>query len=303
MSLTASNKVRHGKMLESIMNMYGKTNTGRNLLMKTWRWGALGSRLGTMRSADGVVVDLPHSKAPGGKNVVAKFIFASTQADLNRARQEYDIGKMMSIANIGPKVYAYYEVDIPTNMNLNNMFKKASGNSNSSNLFQYNVNVKNFKYCVIIIMENLYKNKGVVDTYSVSDGFDNYKVIPFQKIRNLINKMHYLGIIHADMHPHNVMVQKIKGVFGFTYRPVIIDFGRSLKTNKTFKSNENANAFASQGRFKNERWWYPNNGEGLPVLLNGNAWKNIKWYQNFKNENKPSKPTIKNRIKKFFKRK
>ena len=258
-------------MLNALMNLNAANNAGKTLKLRTWKWGKLGGRLGGSRSADGVIIDLPDGRSNSGKNVVAKFIFAKTASDLTRAKQEYIIGNMMSKAGVGPKVYDYYEMTIGSNLNLENILKKSSG-SNSVNLFQGNVNASNFKNCIVIIMENLYKGKGLLDTYTVYEGYRDKKVIPFEKIRATIDKMHKLGVIHADMHQNNIMVQKIKGPFGIKYRPLIIDFGRSLKTNKSFKTNANANAYAKLGRTKSELWWYSNEPNVMPVLLNGNGW-------------------------------
>ena len=290
MSLTPNNRVRHSKMLNALMNLNAANNTGKTLKLRTWRWGKLGGRLGGKRSADGVVIDLPDGKSRNGSNVVAKFIFAESAANLNRAKQEYVIGNMMSKAGVGPKVYDYYEMVIGSNVNLENLLKKASG-SNSVNLFQGNVNASRFKHCIVIIMENLYNGPGVVDAYTVAEGYKAQKPIPFDKIRAIIDKMHKLGVIHADMHQNNIMIQQIKTRTGYKYRPLIIDFGRSLKTNKSFKTNANANAYAKLGRTKSELWWWSNQNNILPVLLNGNGWKLTSQYNT-----RIKKPSIVNRI-------
>lgn len=296
MSLTSNNRVRHSKMLNALMNMNALNNAGKGLKLRTWKWGKLGNRLGSSRSADGVIIDLPDGKSPSGKNVVAKFIFADGETDFKRAKQEYMIGNMMSKAGIGPKVYAFYEMAIPTNVNLENLLKKASG-SNSVNLFQGNINASSFNRCIVIIMENLYKGKGLLDTYTAWEGLTKQKYIPFDHIKKLIDKMHSLGIIHADMHQNNIMIQKIRGPLGVRYRPVIIDFGRSLKTNKSFKTMANANAFAMGGRSKSNKWWYGNNG--MSVLLNSNGWEMLSKYD----PRKPKGPGLMTRIKAKFNKK
>lgn len=262
-------------MINALLNLNAANNAGKTLKLRTWPWGKVGKRLGSSRSADGVIIDLPYGKSRNGSNVVAKFIFAESASDLNRAKQEYIIGNMMSKAGVGPIVYDYYEMTIGSNVNLENLLKKSSGSS-SVNLFQGNVNASSFKHCIVIIMENLYKGPGVVDTYTVAEGYKAKKPIPFEKIRAIIDKMHKLGVIHADMHQNNIMVQQIKTRTGYKYRPLIIDFGRSLKTNKSFKTNANANAYAKMGRTKSQLWWWSNNNNVLPVLLNGNAWNMAK---------------------------
>ena len=275
MSLTPNNRVRHSKMINALLNLNAANNAGRSLKLRTWPWGKLGKRLGGSRSADGVIIDLPDGRSRNGSNVVAKFIFADDSASLNRAKQEYIIGNMMSKAGVGPKVFDYYEMRIPFGLDMENLMKKSSG-SNSVNLFQANVNTSYFRYCIVIIMENLYKGPGVVDTYTVWEGYRDKKFIPFDKIRTIIDKMHNLGVIHADMHQNNIMIQKIRTRLGYEYRPLIIDFGRSLKTNKSFKTNANANAYAKLGRTKREMWWYSNKFNAMPVLLNGNGWNMAK---------------------------
>ena len=278
-------------MINALLNLNAANNAGRSLKLRTWPWGKLGKRLGGSRSADGVIIDLPDGRSRNGSNVVAKFIFADDSASLNRAKQEYIIGNMMSKAGVGPKVFDYYEMRIPFGVDIENLMKKSSG-SNSVNLFQANVNTSYFRYCIVIIMENLYKGPGVADTYTVWEGYRDNKVIPFEKIRTIIDKMHNLGVIHADMHQNNIMIQKIRTRSGYEYRPLIIDFGRSLKTNKSFKTNANANAYAKMGRTKSELWWYSNKYNAMPVLLNGNGWNMAKKM----NRRKPKGPGIMTRI-------
>ncbi len=285
-------------MLNALMNMNAVNNRGAGLKLRTWKWGKLGNRLGSGRSADGVIIDLPDGRSPSGKNVVAKFIFADGEADFKRAKQEYVIGNMMSKAGIGPKVYAFYEMVIPSNVNLENLLKKSSG-SNTINLFQGNTNASSFNRCMVIIMENLYKGKGLLDTYTAWEGLTNKKYIPFDHIKKLIDKMHKLGVIHADMHQNNIMIQKIRGPLGVRYRPIIIDFGRSLKTNKSFKTMANANAFAKEGRRMRDRWWYSNNSNVMPVLLNSNGWEMLSKYDPRKNKG----PGLMTRIKARFNKK
>jgi serine/threonine protein kinase len=260
-------------MINALLNLNAENSGGKMMKLRTWPWGKLGKRLGSTRSADGVVIDLPDARSANGGNVVAKFIFTQLTSELKRAQQEYVIGNMMSKAGVGPKVFDYYEMNIPFTVNLENMMKKSSG-SNSVNLFQENTNPKYFKKCIVIIMENLYKGPGVVDAYTLYEGYTQKKPIPFDDIRKLIDKMHDLGVIHADMHQDNIMVQKIKKEkgLGYKYRPLIIDFGRSLKTNMSFKTNANANAYAKMNRYQNGMWWYSNKLGDMPVLLNGNAW-------------------------------
>ena len=139
----------------------------------------------------------------------------------------------------------------------------------------------------------------MLDTYTVAEGYKQKKVIPFEQIEKLINKMHKLGVIHADMHQNNIMVQKIKGPLGIRYRPIIIDFGRSMKTNQSFKTMANANAYAKEGRYKNDLWWYSPNNNVMPVLLNGNGWRLTKQYDS----PKPKGPGLITRIKARFNKK
>jgi hypothetical protein len=285
-------------MINALLNLNAENNGGKKMKLRTWPWGKVGKRLGGSRSADGVIIDLPDGRSRNGSNVVAKFIFAQDSTDIKRAKQEYIIGNMMSKAGVGPKVFDYYEMRIPYTVNIENLMKKSSG-SNSVNLFNSNVNTKSFRYCIVIIMENLYKGPGVVDTYTIAEGYKAKKPIPFEKIRAIIDKMHNLGVIHADMHQNNIMIQKIKKRIGYTYRPLIIDFGRSLKTNKSFKTNANANAYAKMNRYKNQLWWYSNEPNVMPVLLNGNGWMLAKQM----NRRAPKGPGLMTRIKKRFAKK
>jgi len=254
--LTSANRVRHAKFGQMFMNAVG-------LKYK------LLSRLGSRRSADGIIFDI-------GKGRVAKLIFIGRggAGSVDQIKNEYKIGKMLSTAGVGPKVYGMKVVEIPNLLNIKNknsslwptinqvrntivrgqefafyprsseaksaVEKMIKGNQRAQtfNMFQnwyYNQN-NNYNYvkkAVVIEMENLFKGPNVKECMSLYD-YVEIKKNPFPAVqyKKAIEKMHSLGIAHGDMHSNNVMVQVKKDG---TVRVVMIDFGRSaLKGNRNY---------------------------------------------------------------------
>ena len=97
-----ANRVRHAKFGQMFMNAAGL------------KYKIL-SRLGGRRSADGIIFDI-------GKGRVLKLIFIgrSGAGSVDQIKKEYEIGKMMSQAGIGPKVYGMKVVDLPNLLNIKN---------------------------------------------------------------------------------------------------------------------------------------------------------------------------------------
>ena len=54
------------------------------------------------------------------------------------------------------------------------------------------------------------------------------------KVKNTVSKMHARGVIHGDLHRNNI-------IMGNNGRAYIIDFGRAIVTNSSFKTPKNAN--------------------------------------------------------------
>jgi predicted Ser/Thr protein kinase len=254
--LTSANRVRHAKFGQMFMNAVGLKYR-------------LLSRLGSRRSADGVIYDI-------GKGRVAKLIFIGRggAGSVDQIKKEYEIGKILSTAGVGPKVYGMEVVQIPNLLNIKNkdqtlwptinqvrntvlrggefgyyprqseaksaVEKMIKGNHRAQtfNMFQNwyynrNNNYNLVKKAVVIEMENLFKGPNVKECMSLYDYVEKKKnPFPAVQYKKAIEKMHKLGVAHGDMHSNNVMVQVKKDG---TVRVVMIDFGRSaLKGNVNY---------------------------------------------------------------------
>lgn len=254
--LTNANRVRHAKFGQMLMNATGLKYR-------------LLSRLGSRRSADGIIFDI-------GKGRVAKLIFIGRggAGSVDQIKKEYEIGKMMSTAGVGPKVYGMKVVEIPNLLNVKNkdpslwpnvnqvrntvlrggefgyyprqseaksaVEKMIKGNHRAQtfNLFQNwyynrNNNYNGVKKAVVIEMENLFKGPNVKQCMSLYDYVEIKKnPFPAAQYKRAIEKMHQIGVAHGDMHSNNVMVQVKKDG---SVRVVMIDFGRSaLKGNLNY---------------------------------------------------------------------
>jgi predicted Ser/Thr protein kinase len=255
--LTSANRVRHAKFGQMFMNAVGLKYR-------------LLSRLGSRRSADGVIYDI-------GKGRVAKLIFIGRggAGSVDQIKKEYEIGKILSTAGVGPKVYGMKVVEIPNLLNIKNKnsslwptinqvrsnairggleagyYQKQSEaaraleqvfqgyqRAQTFNMFQNwyynrNTNYNRVKKAVVIEMENLFKGPNVKECMSLYEYVDKKKnPFPAVQYKKAIEKMHQLGVAHGDMHANNVMVQVKKDG---TVRVVMIDFGRSsLKGNRNY---------------------------------------------------------------------
>jgi len=102
-------RVRHTAFMQYVLQQVGiKNNTGKPFKLVT--------RVGSARSADGIVFDI-------GKGKVAKFMFVGKGAiyNIDVVKKEYKIAKLMSDAGTGPKVYGMVEFRLPkTLLNLKN---------------------------------------------------------------------------------------------------------------------------------------------------------------------------------------
>jgi hypothetical protein len=314
-ALGANTKIRHRDILVRLLNAAflegrihkidvrsGRVNAA-TLSQNTdpWLWGTLGPRIGGTRSADGMIYDLPNAplNLTNQGKVVLKMIFADSTYPLG----EIKIGAIAGDARIGPRVYAAYSCRIPNareisaNITARREKLRLQNGSEYINLFQQYwtrnsaFETKSINSMYMIVMENLYKNpsRGVVDGTTLKDmieartrsRYTSWKV-PLQSIRTRLNKLHELGIVHADLHPGNVVIQKIRKQNGtFDYSARIIDFGRSVQVNRRLVSNANANRVVqASGRIldpMNYPFHYFNRG-GVGRYLNSKAWINIERY-------------------------
>ena len=272
----------------SIMNRFLNTIIASNGLYKlntdgvrtgnptgNWPWGNFGIRLGGRRSADGMIYNLPDApmNLTSNNKVVAKFIFSNDDDPAN----EIKISNLLAGHRIGPKIFKSYSADVSKtlflrNVGTNRLHVRNGPYSGSSyiNLFQqfvkYNFSSKQFNRVYIIIMENLYDNpsRGVVDGFTLGDVLgrkpDTAGVkIPVAQLRKKYEKMHDLGVVHGDMHPGNIVIQKLtRGRFGAR----IIDFGRSIYrpgvhfTNATARQQTNIQErINGTPRHRNDEMW------------------------------------------------
>jgi tRNA A-37 threonylcarbamoyl transferase component Bud32 len=108
-NLNNRSRARHTKFMQFVLSQVGITNnTGKPIKLLT--------RLGSRRSADGVVFDIGNGK-------VAKCIFIGRGAvnSIDSIKEEYKMAKLMSDAGAGPKVYGMKEFTLPsTLLNLKN---------------------------------------------------------------------------------------------------------------------------------------------------------------------------------------
>jgi hypothetical protein len=302
MALNSQNRLRHRDVILLLMTqpliikkLMGPPHTNTDTFrVSEWPWGELGNRLGSRRSRDGIIFDLPKSpmRLSNNNKVVAKFIFSDSDAP----RLESEISYYMGVHRIGPTIYAAYETKINLGLWAMQLSRTPSLlKYGKINLFQdWNnrpLENKGFTKLFIIIMENLYFNphKGVIEGATINDVIKNRLpwTIPYRQLRDKINKMHELGVVHGDMHTDNIVVQKIRSSNGIKYGVRIIDFGVSLMTADRLSSNRNANRVLERlpGAYRginpasntpNDRREYVTPTSNLmPRLRNSEAWARI----------------------------
>ena len=273
--LTNNARVRHTTFMQYVLKQCGiKNQNGKPFKLVT--------RVGSSRSADGIVFDI-------GDGKVAKFMFVGKGAIYNSdvIKKEYDIAKRMSDVGAGPKVYGMVQFKLPktllnlknnlgsqiknwpTNANLvrkiannykaqgfakgtnfaKNNIKNANGKrARGLNLFQqWWVGLNNsYKYVTeggIIFMENLYKGPDVKQTLPLYEYVTQLKKpYPVKELADAYKKMHSIKVAHRDLHARNILVQIKKNG---SIRVVIIDFGRAKYP--ADKLNMNNNWFGLQG--------------------------------------------------------
>lgn len=267
MILNSNNRERHSRILKTIVSVSScnMINPLNGAVLRPVRfhdmWGGLGLRLGSQRSADGVVIDLPdlgtYSAVTNGNKAVIKFLFFDGRPGERRKQlNELSITKMMGDARIGPKVFGAVEFMLPrrhgrTVMETIRDVVTLTGNLSSAgklNLFQPGA-LPDIEFCYAMIMENMYNNPKAHVTKAweyydfledILNGDNNIKSVPIQKLKNKYQKMRELGIWHGDMHLGNIMIQRIGPTSDQKYDVRIIDFGRSInvKTNLTSMTEE-----------------------------------------------------------------
>ena len=268
-------RVRHTAFMQYVLQQVGiKNNTGKPFKLVT--------RVGSARSADGIVFDI-------GKGKVAKFMFVGKGAisNIDVVKKEYKIAKLMSDAGAGPRVYGMVEFKLPKTLlnlknnlgskiknwpknanmirNLANNLKKQGYNPatniakgeiihpygprvRSFNLFQnwyanHNMGYNSVLQGGVIFMENLYKGPAIKKTVPLYEYVTQLKKpYPLKELAAAVKKMHSINIAHQDLHARNILVQMKKNG---SIRVVIIDFGRAK--HPAVKRNMNGNWWTVQG--------------------------------------------------------
>jgi len=138
-------------------------------------------------------------------------------SDIDVIKQEINIHKTLSDNDIAPKLYAW------------NILNKSNEEYQVLKQILINLNITGvifnsfttYNKCLISIIEYLkgddYEN---IREQSLSDPI---KSSINNKIKEKINKMHELNIIHNDLHEENIFIK----IDGDTYEPYVIDFGLS----------------------------------------------------------------------------
>jgi predicted Ser/Thr protein kinase len=121
---------------------------------------------------------------------------------------------------------------------------------------------------VHILVSNMIRGNPLRKWYTGAPIPDDIKT----KIRNAVKNMHSKGVIHGDLHANNILVANDGRVF-------VIDFGKALVTNRSFKTANNANNYLKKltGRTKEAHGkisYYSNNKR--THFLNGNFFKRLK---------------------------
>lgn len=283
MALSDSNKVRHGKMFSEIILPFMLHQTGIHDLSNgkktsSWPWGTPGKRLGSTRSADGVVIDLPTApkSKTNGDSVVMKVVFSYD----NYPEDEIRISRKAGNAGIGAHVYAAYRVDLDSKTRRDireGILDEGLNRHRNVNLLK-GASTDMTPHIYLIIMENLYHNpkRGVTDAKELYDYKDKKPFLA--ELRRKIDRLHELGIAHGDMHMRNILVQTVKSPTGKTRHVIkIIDYGRSLNRSYGFSGSGSANVFVKgrRGVTSSGGKHYINSKGGLYRLKQTLAWRQV----------------------------
>jgi len=121
---------------------------------------------------------------------------------------------------------------------------------------------------VSVIMSKMIRGNPLSKWYTGAPIPQNIK----NKVKNVVKNMHGQGVIHGDLHKNNILI-------GNNGKAYVIDFGKSLTTNKNFKTTNEANNYLKKltGKTKvshSKVSWYSNNKR--THFANGNFLKRMK---------------------------
>jgi hypothetical protein len=183
-------------------------------------------------------------------NAVLGNIAVKIQKKSNNSNAEIKALKKLSHLGIAPNYY-------------NNKLIKAS--NNVAKLVPRGIAPGNN---VSVIMSRMIRGNPLSKWYTGAPIPQNIK----NKVKNVIMNMHSQGVIHGDIHKNNILI-------GNNGKAYVIDFGKSLVTNKNFKTTNEANNYLKKltGKTKTSHSkvsWYSNNKR--THFANGNFLKRMK---------------------------
>jgi predicted Ser/Thr protein kinase len=143
--------------------------------------------------------------------------------------------------------------------------KNIKATNNIKKLVPRNLNVGNN---VSVLVSEMIRGSPLKKWYTGAPIPQNIK----NKLANSISKMHSNGVIHGNLHRNNIII-------GNNGKAYVIDFGKSLVTNKSFKSLNEANNYLKglTGKTKvshSKTSWYSNNKR--THFLDGNFVRRLK---------------------------
>lgn len=250
-TLTNNNKARHPVIFQQLLPTLRLTDVFSGAAVQ-WPWGPLGRRLGSRRSADGVIFQLTGNKA-------AKFIFSTDDGPLG----EVNISKIGGDNDISPKIYGAYRSpfnSVAFTQSIHTLGQTKGGHVNIfQNYIENPMERMQFNKVFIIVMEQ-FNGANLSEILAGDPGTGDIRIAE-SGFERLVNKMHALGIIHADLHMGNIFVDRTKG-----FR--LIDFGRSLATGRPLTPN-NANNFLNRRKTGVLNYFKTLNGLPSHVLVRG----------------------------------
>jgi predicted Ser/Thr protein kinase len=171
------------------------------------------------------------------------------QKKSNNSNAEIKALKKLTGTGIAPNYYNNYVI---------------KANNNTAKLIPRGVAAGNN---VSIMMSKMIRGNPLKKWYTGAPIPQNIK----NKVKNAVSKMHNKGVIHGDLHRNNILI-------GNNGKAYVIDFGKSLVTNKSFKTANEANNHLKKltGKTKTSHTkvsWYSNNKR--THFLNGNFLKRM----------------------------
>lgn len=182
---------------------------------------------------------------PNFGNVAVKI-----QKKSNNSNAEIKALKKLNKTNVAPNYY-------------NNKLIKAS--NNVAKLVPRGIAPGNN---VSLLMSKMVRGSPLSKWYTGAPVPQNIK----NKVKQAVSNMHKKGVIHGDLHKNNIII-------GNNGKAYVIDFGKSLVTNKSFNSTNEANEYLKKltGKVKSsygKTSWYSNNKR--THFANGNFLRRMK---------------------------